>query len=130
MTAGPGLGYDFIKTKGHQLKGLVSVLYSYDKFSEGDKDPKSYVAGKAAINYAWHILENLRFKENAGYHVSFEDTDTYFINSETALEVKVNGTVSLGLSYAIAYQHKPPSPDIERYRPNTFNITHYRFLRD
>jgi putative salt-induced outer membrane protein len=111
---GLGLGYDLIKTKQHQVKGLISTLYSQDKFSEADKGSKSYMSGKAAIYYVWQLLENLRFKENADYLVSFEDTDTYFINSETALEVEVNGTISLGLSYSIAYQHRPPSPDFER----------------
>jgi len=113
ITGGPGLGYDLIKTATHGLKGLISILYSYDKYTEADKRSDSYISRKLAINYVWLIRENLRFKENADYLVSFEDSDRYFINSETALEVKVNGTVSLGLSYAIAYQHKPPSPDIE-----------------
>jgi putative salt-induced outer membrane protein len=114
MGAGPGLGYDFIKTKEHELKGLISFLYSRDKFSEADMETDSYIAGKAGISYVRHILENLSFKEDADYLVSFEDIDTYFINSETALEVKVNGYVSLGVSYSIAYQNKPPFPGIER----------------
>ena len=114
MSAGPGLGYDFIKTKEHELKGLISVLHSRDKFSEADKGSESYISGKAAMYYIWNILENLRFKENADCLVSFEDIDTYFINSETALEVRVNGTISLGLTYSIAYQNKPPFPEIER----------------
>ena len=113
MGAGPGLGYDLIKTKEHELKGLISVLYSRDKFSDADKGSESYIAGKAGISYEWHILENLSLKEDADYLVSFEDIDTYFINSETALEVKVNGYVSLGISYSIAYQNKPPFPGIE-----------------
>ena len=112
--SGPGFGYDLIKTKEHHLKGMISALYCYDKFTEGEKSSDSYIAGKAAVNYEWHILENLKFKENADYLVSFEDTDRYFINSETALEVKVNGNVSLGVSYSIAYQNKPPFPDIEQ----------------
>ena len=111
---GLGLGYDLIKTKQHHVKGLISTLYSQDKFSEAGRGSESYISGKAAIYYAWQISESVRFKENADYLVSFEDTDTYFINSETALEVEVNRIISLGLSYSIAYQHRPPSPDFER----------------
>jgi len=114
MGAGPGLGYDFIKTKEHELKGLISVLHSRDKFSEPDKGSESYISGKAAMYYIWNILENLRFKENADYLVSFEDIDAYFINSETALEVRVNGNISFGVTYSIAYHNKPPLPEIER----------------
>ena len=113
MAGGPGLGYDLVRTEEHKLKCLISTIYSYDRYYEGDKDRDSYVSGKATIYYEWEILKNLRFKENADYLVSFEDTDKYFINSETALEAKVNGSVSLGVSYALAYQHRPPSPDIE-----------------
>ncbi|MBI5442598.1 MAG: DUF481 domain-containing protein, partial [Deltaproteobacteria bacterium] len=36
---GPGVGYEFIKTDNHHLKGLVGVLYSYDKFpADANKD--------------------------------------------------------------------------------------------
>lgn len=113
VAGGPGLGCDFIKTKEHQLKGLFSVPYYYDKFSEGDEDSDSYAAGKAAAEYMWQILGNLIFRENADYLVSFEDKNKYFINSETAIEVKVNTRVSLGISYIFAYQNDLPSPDID-----------------
>jgi putative salt-induced outer membrane protein len=113
MAGGPGLGYDLVRTEEHKLKCLISAVYSYDKFSEDDKSSDSYISRKVAIEYEWQVLQNLRFKENADYLVSFEDTDKYFINSETALEVKVDGSVSFGVSYTIAYQNKPPFPDIE-----------------
>ena len=113
MAGGPGLGYDLVRTEEHKLKCLISAIYSYDRYYEGDKDTDSYISGKATIYYEWEILKNLRFKENADYLVSFEDSDKYFVNSETALELKVNGSVSLGMSYTIAYQNKPPFPDIE-----------------
>jgi putative salt-induced outer membrane protein len=113
VNLGPGLGYSFMETKEHQLKGLMAFLYSHDKFSEGDKSKDSYVSGKAALNYIWKISENLLFQENADYQVSFEDKDRYFINSETGFKVKINGAVSLGVTYTVAYQHKPPSPDIK-----------------
>jgi putative salt-induced outer membrane protein len=58
-------------------------------------------------------LENLRFRENADYLVSFEDTDKYFINSETALEVKISEDFSLGVSYITAYQNQLPSPELK-----------------
>jgi putative salt-induced outer membrane protein len=103
---GPGLGYDIIKTNEHKLTGLVGVIYNYDKFSDGMSDP--YWAGRAGIDYAWQILKNLKFKQIATYNVSFKDTKTWFIDSETGLEAKISSNLSLGLSYLVNYKNHPP----------------------
>ncbi len=113
FSLGPGIGYDFIKSEKHELKGLFSVLYYYDKFSEGTDSSDSYAAGKGEINYRWHIRENLKFKEDANFVISFNDTDKYFLNSETGIETKINGNISLGVSYKIAYQNQLPAPDVK-----------------
>ena len=107
---GPGVGYDFIRTDNHSLKGLFSILYSYDRYSIGTEASDDYFAGKAGIKYKWRIMENLTFGENAYYLFSFDDADQYFLNSETTHEVKISDMVSLGVSYIIAYQNEPPSP--------------------
>jgi len=113
VSGGPGLGYEIIKTETHQLKGLVSGLYYYDRFSKGTKNLDSYATGKAAVHYLWQILDNLKFKENTDYLISFKDGDKYFINSETAIEVKIKGNVSLGVSYVVNYQNMLPSPELK-----------------
>lgn len=113
ISSGPGLGYDIIKTDIHRLKSLLSSLYNYDKFSGGNEQSDRYLSGKAEMDYVWKIRENLKFKENANYIISEEDKNKYFANSETALQIKVNRHISLGLSYVIAYQNFLPSPDIK-----------------
>jgi putative salt-induced outer membrane protein len=128
---GPGLGYDIVKTEDHNLKGLISLLYYYDRFyydspsdsPNSNKTNEDYLSGKAQIDYTWQILENLTFDQIMDYLVSFEDTkgqenNKYFIDSETALKVKVNEHISLGVSYIIAYQNLPPS-DIEKHTDTT-----------
>jgi putative salt-induced outer membrane protein len=113
---GPGLGYEFIKTDVHHLTGRVSANYNTEKYAEerdGD-DSDSYTSGKAAANYIWQITETVRFKQYADYLVSFEDTDKYYVNSESALEVKMSEYLSLGVSYLVAYQSQPPTDDFER----------------
>lgn len=111
---GPGLGYEIVKTEAHELKALASVNYTYNRFSNGPRDDEKYWAGNPALHYAWQILENLRFRQDLDYLLSFKDTDTYFLNSETGLEVKVNKTVSLGVSYRVSYQSRPPFEDVEQ----------------
>ena len=111
VTAGPGVGYEFIKTDDHNLKGLFSVLYVREDLHavpEPADDTDSYASGKAKGNYAWQITENLRFIQNADFSVSFKDTDVYFANSETGLELKLSDLISLGVSYIVSYQHAPP----------------------
>jgi len=112
LSGGPGIGYDIVKTKKHDLKGLLSTLYYYNKIEGNGVD--NYAATKAEIYYEWDIRKNLRFKENLNYLVNLSDTKTYFINSETSLEVKINQHLSLGVGYKVAYQNKPPEPGVKR----------------
>jgi len=112
LSGGPGIGYDIIKTEKHDLKGLLSILYYYNRIEGNGID--NYATAKAEIYYEWDIRENLRFKENLNYLVNLSDTQTYFINSETSLEVKINQHLSLGVGYKVAYQNKPPEPGVKR----------------
>ena len=103
---GPGLGYDFIKNDAHLLQGLASLLYTYSDFSDDGTD--TYLSGKAAGNYTWQITEATRFRQLLDYQVSFDDTDVYFINSETALEHALAAHFGLSLRYLVNYQNSPP----------------------
>ncbi|MDF1552727.1 MAG: DUF481 domain-containing protein [Deferrisomatales bacterium] len=121
VTVGPGAGYDFLKTDVHTLKGLLSVLYVQEDLHavpEPADDTESYAAGKAEGNYTWQITANLKFKQNADVAVSFDDTDVYFANSETALEAKLSDKLSLGLSYLVNYQNRPAGD--AKYTDTTF----------
>jgi putative salt-induced outer membrane protein len=110
IAVGPGVGYDFLKGGAHTLKGLLSVLYVQEDIHsvpEPDDDTEAYTSGKAEGNYAWQITETLRFKQNADFSISFEDSDVYFANSETGLEAKLSDKLALGLSYLVNYQNAP-----------------------
>ncbi len=122
LFAGPGAGYDFIKEEKHKLKGLLSIVYYYDDFSEGDKGSDNYPSGKADAKYTWKILDNVLFKQILRYLISFKETDRYFIDSESSIEVKITRMLSLGINYIINYQHLPPSPDI-KHTDTTFLTT-------
>ncbi len=109
---GSGLGYDVVKTKKHDLKVLLSGIYYYNRLEKDGID--NYGTLKAEIYYQWDILHNLNFKQSAEYIRNLSDPDTYFINTDTSLEVNVNSFISLGVGYKIAYQNKPPSEDVKR----------------
>jgi putative salt-induced outer membrane protein len=106
IAVGPGLGYDLVKTEDHLLKGGVAVLQTWDNTTEDETD--SYATGKAILDYTWQILENLKFTQYLDYLVSFEDSDRYFVNSLSQVEVAVNSIFSLATGYGINYQNDPP----------------------
>jgi putative salt-induced outer membrane protein len=110
---GPGIGYDFIKTEHHKLQGLLSLSYYHDQFSIGEKIRDDYFSGRAIGKYEWRIRENLKLKETLEYSISFKETDKYFIDSETAVEVKINRLFSIGISYVVNYQNQLPSPKLK-----------------
>ncbi len=112
ISGGPGVGYDIVKTLRHDLKGLFSTIYYYNRL-EGN-GTQEYPTAKAELFYQWHVRDNLKLKENLNYILNLQDTETYFINSETSLEVKINKYFSLGVGYKIAYQNKPPQEGIKR----------------
>ncbi|WP_457625945.1 DUF481 domain-containing protein [Persephonella sp.] len=107
-----GLGYDILKTEKHTLKGLISLGYTLSQYKkDGSKD---YTTGTTEIDYRWNIRENLTFKQLLRYDVNLENTDIYFLKSDSSVAVKINAHFSMGVGYKVAYQNKPPSPDIEK----------------
>ncbi len=109
---GPGVGYDVLRTERQELKTLLSTLYYYNRIENDGID--NYSTLKAELYYQWKILENLKLKEDLSYILNLSDTETYFVNSETSLEAKVNEHLSLGVGYKVAYQNKPPSPEVKK----------------
>lgn len=109
---GSGLGYEFIKSDSQSLKVLFSLNYFYNRSTDEQID--NYGTYKTELFYEWQILENLAFKQRSDYIRSLSDPDTYFINSESSVEVKVTEIISLGVSYKLAYQNKPPEEGVKR----------------
>ncbi|WP_297473354.1 DUF481 domain-containing protein [Persephonella sp.] len=107
-----GLGYDIIKTEKHALKGLASLGYTFSDYKNGKN--KDYTTGSAEFDYRWKIRENLTFKQLLRYDTNLEDTNVYFIKSDSSLAVKINAHFSMGIGYKVAYQNKPPSANIEK----------------
>ena len=112
INGGPGIGYDLLKTKNHELKVLLSAPYYYNKVQNGPVD--SYGTARAEVYYQWSILENLKLKQSTSYFLNLSDSKTYFLSSETSIEVRVNNHISLGVGYRLAYQNRPPEPGIKR----------------
>ncbi|MBE0498061.1 MAG: DUF481 domain-containing protein [Campylobacterales bacterium] len=105
FNTGPGLGYKVLQSDRQKLNLRGNALYSKDDIAGGGTS--EYGSGLAGLEYAWQIMDNLSFHEDATYKLQFNDTDNYFVYSKTAINSKINGNFSLGLSYQIDYKNIP-----------------------
>ncbi|WP_297440247.1 DUF481 domain-containing protein [Sulfurimonas sp.] len=106
---GPGAKYQAVKTDNHNLSVDGNILYSSDK-SYVTKDTNNYSSYRVQAIYAWQIVENLKFSQEASLRGSFENTDNYFAYSKTALTSKISDIFSAGVSYKVDYVNKPLAP--------------------
>ncbi|MFC1570021.1 YdiY family protein [bacterium] len=111
---GPGLGYDIIRNDSNQLKGLVSSLYYFDKYSVGPVEKKSYATLKSQLIYKWKLSETVNFESQGNYLTSLEDSEKYFMNFETKLNVSMNSRLAIGISYQLNYQNRTPSAEVKK----------------
>jgi len=113
LYTGPGVAYAALLGPVHTLNLTGSVGYARDDIAQPPSvttdDIKTYTSGKAEASYAWQIVEQLRFREDASYRVSFEDAQNYFVLSTTALESKISDVFSMGMSYKADYKNLVPA---------------------
>ena len=107
---GPGLKYIAIDNKEHTLDFIGSILYSMDDYdgvitSETDE----YSSYKAELNYAWKIMETLKFTQDLSYRSSFEDSNINFAYSKSAFTTKISDMFSAGVSYKVDYTNEVPT---------------------
>jgi len=113
-SVGPGIGYDIVQRETVQLKGLLSSLYYFDKYSAGPVDKKNYGTLKSELICKWTLNERVYWENQGNYLTSLEDGEQYFINFETKLDVSMNSRLAIGVSYRVNYQNKPPAAEIKK----------------
>lgn len=133
LYTGPGLKYIALNSEAHKLNLQANVLYSEDKTMKkyydaaGDEIVYPYPDGKGDAvttdpsvtddytgyvikgDYAWQIMENLKFVQEASYRGDFEESERYFVYSKSGIESKINSMLSLGISYKVDYTNTPPA---------------------
>jgi putative salt-induced outer membrane protein len=123
---GPGVKYQVIKTKKHNLEVEGHILYSQDetedikydasgnviKYPNANNIPtatrvngktKNYSSYRAKGIYTWQIIQNLKFTQELSYRSEFEDSTNYFVFSKTAFVNKISGMFSAGVNYKVDY---------------------------
>jgi len=138
---GPGIKYIALDSKVHSLNFQANALYSLDETMDkyidtnGDEivypypdgtegaekivgESNDYTGFSAKANYAWQIMENLKFLQEASYRGDFDDSENYFAFSKTALETKISDMFSMGISYKVDYTNL--APEGNEYSDRTF----------
>ena len=106
---GPGLKWATYKSDRQKLDLEGAVLYSQDKFANvtpPEDELNTYSSYLAKLAYKLQILENLKFNQDLSYRSAFEDSDNYFIFSESKLSSKISDIFSAGVSYKIDYTNQ------------------------
>ncbi|CAM3961874.1 DUF481 domain-containing protein [Arcobacter cloacae] len=112
LNIGPGIGYKFFEDEVQTLDIQGGLDYAFDKYSDSTKD--EYIAPRSEINYRYKINENLEFKQMLNYLISLEDSEKYFISSESSLAVKMTKNLSLGVSYRLDHINKTEKEKTDR----------------
>jgi len=103
---GPGLGWKVMDDPSEKLSLQGNILFAEDKPQEIPKN--DYFSSKIGADYQWKIQDNLKFIQEATYRVNLEETKYWFAYSKTAIESKINSTLSMGVSYKVDYVNTPP----------------------
>ena len=104
LNIGPGLGYKLLEDEIQTVDIQGGLDYAYDKYKDGLKD--NYLAGRTELNYKYKLSQSVEFKQMLSYLASFEDSEKYFVVSDSAIKVKMTQNLSLGISYGIDYTNK------------------------
>lgn len=119
---GPGLKWATYKSDIQKLDLEAGVLYSQDKFQNVTPpadETNTYSSYLAKLAYELQIMDNLKFNQDLSYRSAFEDSNNYFVFSESKLSSKISDIFSAGVSYKVDYTNEV-APGIEQ-RDNTLS---------
>ena len=103
--AGPGAGYKFLAGPKHFLLAEVSLNYVNEEYT--DDTDKEYLGGRAFAEYEYAFTDKNKFSQSVEYLHDFDDSDSYNVNSETALISALSDYLSLKTSYVVKYRNQP-----------------------
>lgn len=117
-----GFGYSLIRTPAVTLSLEGGpALRQTDFVTAG---AKNNFAGRAAMNYAWAVMPNLKFTENMSYYN--EDRDNTF-TANTAFTLGLIGSLSVQASYLAQYESTPATALLRRYNSTARTTLVYSF---
>ena len=114
FSGGPGLGYSLFNSEKANLKAFASVQYHIDQPILADLESDEYTAAKFTMNGIFDVKNNLQLKNDLDFTQSTKDLSKYFVNNETAVKVKINSLISIGVRYKIKYESIPARENLQK----------------
>jgi putative salt-induced outer membrane protein YdiY len=109
--AGGGVGYTFVKTARHLLKGELGLDFTRQvplKSPPPDELPTTdFVGMRAYLGYEFKINEKSKITEDLNVFENFDTTSAWRLNSVTALTAGFTDNLALKLSYTVLYSNEP-----------------------
>ncbi len=102
---GIGAGYKFLDGPANFLIGELGIMYVSDKYV--DETKKNYPSGRAFAKYIYAFTDKNKFSQSLEYLNDFNDSQKYFVNSETAVISALSGIFSLKATYLVNYTNAP-----------------------
>lgn len=109
---GVGAGYKILAGPAHFLDGELGVLYVADKYTDTTTD--DYASGRALLKYGYAFTDKNKFSQSLEYLNNLEDSDRYFLNSETAVISALSDILSLKAAYVVNYTSVPIPATLEK----------------
>ena len=120
---GPGVKWKAYSSNRQKLNLEGSILFSQDKFinvTPAEDEKNTYSSYLVKLAYELKIIENLTFNQDISYRSAIEDSNNYFVLSESKLSSKISDIFAVGISYKIDYTNEV-SPGIKQ-RDNTLSV--------
>jgi putative salt-induced outer membrane protein YdiY len=109
---GPGIRYKFLTGPKRLLVGETGANYATEEYTDGtDKD---YIEGRVFGKYEYAFTEKNRFSQSVEFLYDFDDSESYKVNSVTALISALNSYLSLKASYDVNYNNKPVPETLDK----------------
>lgn len=130
-----GLGYTFVKTPRHLLKGELGFDFTrQDPLGNPDpNDPASdvlkttdFFGMRGYLGYEFKINEKSKVSEDLNMFGNWDNTSAWRVNSVTALTAGFTDNLALKVSYTVLYSNDPPTKQILA-QPGPGNAAYYQY---
>ena len=109
--AGGGVGYTFVKTERHLLKGELGLDYTHEVPIESPPPDQVSTADffglRAYLGYEFKISEKSKLTEDLNLFSNFDTSSAWRVNSVTALTAGFTDNLALKVSYTVMYSNEP-----------------------